>query len=37
MFFLFLGRAITNVGRTCCPTLLLVHVYAKEIKYSYMV
>ena len=27
------GRAITNVGRTCGPTLLLVYLYAKAIKY----
>ena len=28
-----LGRAVTNVGRICGPTLLLVHVYIKAIKY----
>ena len=27
------GRAVTNVGRTCGPTLLLVYLYAKAIKY----
>ena len=25
--------AVTNVGRTCGPTLLLLHLYAKAIKY----
>ena len=27
------GRVVTNVGRTCGPTLLLVHLYVKAIKY----
>ena len=28
------GMALTNVGRTCGPTLLLVHLYVKAIKYG---
>ena len=31
--YIFSGRAVTNVGRTCGPTLLLVHLYVKAIKY----
>ena len=27
------GRAVTNVGRTCGPTFLLVHLYVNAIKY----
>ena len=33
VIFSLSGRAVTNVGRTCGPTLLLVYLYAKAIKY----
>ena len=33
ILFSLSGRAVTNVGRTCGPTLLLVHLYVKAIKY----